>query len=305
MKRNNIRSLYIFLITGCLIFIAPVIFAMDTQLQLEILPAPEDDENQPPEAPSNNSANNGSSNAINTINDVFFNGYTTPNATLYFYHNEIFERTLKINTKGTFSTHFNHLLADDYTYILISQDTEGRYSDIVKIPFSLNGGDFLELNNIVLPPTLTLTNNEILPTEFVHVHGQAQANAQLNIIIKNNFLTESYTTQTTNNGKYNLEIPIEKYPQGVYSISIQSIIDANLKSPNTIPIPFLIIDINNAEKFGFKPADINLDGNVDIMDFNILMVYFLQPNFIRRADITRDNIVDIFDFTELLINWTE
>lgn len=52
-----------------------------------------------------------------------------------------------------------------------------------------------------------------------------------------------------------------------------------------------------------RDADINQDGKVDILDFNILMVNWRTP-LVLRADITVDGVVDIFDFNIMMVQWS-
>ena len=51
-------------------------------------------------------------------------------------------------------------------------------------------------------------------------------------------------------------------------------------------------------------GDANLDGKVDIFDFNALMINWGAILAGNIADFNDDNLVDIFDFNSLMINWT-
>ena len=49
-------------------------------------------------------------------------------------------------------------------------------------------------------------------------------------------------------------------------------------------------------------GDINLDGKVDILDFNALLVHWGQTGSNIAADINHDGVVDILDFNALIIH---
>ncbi|MBU4204605.1 hypothetical protein KKE19_00385 [Patescibacteria group bacterium] len=53
-----------------------------------------------------------------------------------------------------------------------------------------------------------------------------------------------------------------------------------------------------------KKGDVNNDGKVDIIDFNLLMVNWGNNPTNLAADLNGDGKVDIFDFNILMVNWT-
>lgn len=53
-----------------------------------------------------------------------------------------------------------------------------------------------------------------------------------------------------------------------------------------------------------RPADINCDGRVDVVDLSILMSYWQQPRPAPRADINQDSRVDIVDLMILFYWWS-
>jgi len=54
-----------------------------------------------------------------------------------------------------------------------------------------------------------------------------------------------------------------------------------------------------------KKADVNIDGKVDFLDFNSLMVHWGQSGASVTGDFNSDNIVDFLDFNMLMVNWTK
>ena len=51
-------------------------------------------------------------------------------------------------------------------------------------------------------------------------------------------------------------------------------------------------------------GDINCDGKVDILDFNLLMVAWGDTGTGLAADIDHSGVVDLGDFNLLMVNWT-
>jgi len=74
------------------------------------------------------------------------------------------------------------------------------------------------------------------------------------------------------------------------------------QSPFSQTLPFLVLKKGSMV---CKGADLNFDGNVNIVDFSILLYFWnnTQPSN-RCADINFDGTVDIFDFSIMMYWWT-
>lgn len=57
---------------------------------------------------------------------------------------------------------------------------------------------------------------------------------------------------------------------------------------------------------GIPRADLNCDGNVNLVDFSVFMYFLPRPIEISRlADITKDKIIDLVDLSVMFSEWTE
>ena len=54
-----------------------------------------------------------------------------------------------------------------------------------------------------------------------------------------------------------------------------------------------------------KAGDVTGDGNIDILDFNLLMINWGSNPQKKAADLNGDGKVDIFDFNTLMVNWSK
>jgi len=52
-------------------------------------------------------------------------------------------------------------------------------------------------------------------------------------------------------------------------------------------------------------ADFNCDGEVDLVDFSILVYWVRRSNFDDRLDLNADSRLDLFDFSILVYQWTD
>ena len=65
--------------------------------------------------------------------------------------------------------------------------------------------------------------------------------------------------------------------------------------------------ITTRTNMGYLMGDVNLDGNIDVLDIvvlvnHILEIYLIEDEFIYLADGNTDGLVDILDIV-LLVNW--
>ena len=81
--------------------------------------------------------------------------------------------------------------------------------------------------------------------------------------------------------------------------------DGGPPPPPPGPLPPLPEEDKPIREVEFSPADINVDGRVDIVDFSILMFHWLTPDgFDRTSDFNSDGVVNIFDLSIMFFYWT-
>ena len=90
--------------------------------------------------------------------------------------------------------------------------------------------------------------------------------------------------------------------EGEYEVKAKAFFGEGEQSPFSQTLPFLVLPRGLIACWG---ADLNFDGEVDIVDFSILLYFWEQTNPKNRcADINFDSIVDIFDFSIMMYWWT-
>jgi cysteine-rich repeat protein len=181
-------------------------------------------------------------------------------------------------------------------------DIYGIRSITFNTTFDVTQGAVTNLRGILLPPTIMADNVEINPGDTIVFSGQAAPNSEVELHIDN----ELESTVTANSdGTWGLayatgnlsaseHIAKARYRIGSSNLSRQS-------SFSTALTLFVGVDGRVVSS-----SDLNSDGEVDLIDFSILLFWWQTPGGDSNppADINSNGNVGIEDFSILLFNWT-
>lgn len=181
-------------------------------------------------------------------------------------------------------------------------DNAGTRSITFTTTFDITQGAITNVNGVLLPPTLRLGQSTIDPGDPVTVSGQAAPNATIQIFIDNNqFATASsgpdgtwsttLQTRTLTLAEHTIKA---RYLRGTGSLRTES------SFSSVIP---LFVGVEGRPTVN---SDLNRDGEVDLIDFSILIFWWQTDGGTSNppADINTNGRVGIEDFSILLFNWT-
>jgi len=165
-------------------------------------------------------------------------------------------------------------------------------------------GAVTNVNGLLLPPTLSLSNTRVSPGSTVTVSGQAIPNAQIEIQVGNSSLrTERTTSDAT--GRYTFQLSTATLRNGQIPIKARSITGTAplLTQSGYSTIVQLFLGVDGAPS---TPSDLSRDGRVNLTDFSILIFWWQTAGGDSNppADINSNGRVGLEDFSILLFNWT-
>lgn len=183
-----------------------------------------------------------------------------------------------------------------------STDTNGTRSITFNTTFDVTQGAVTTVRGILLPPTLRANATEINPGDTVTFSGQAAPNVTVELYIDDS-IVESTTanasgqweiTYTTTGLSAAEHLAKARFISGTGSLTSQS-------SFSTAITLFVGVEGRST-----TPSDLNRDGEVDLIDFSILIFWWQTAggNSNPPADINGNGNVGIEDFSILLFNWT-
>lgn len=221
-------------------------------------------------------------------------GYTTSDA------KAAFASFLEITTQGI------------YTFGVWANDSDGRKSAPYTTTFWIDSGTQTEVVDIIIPPTIELSNSQAPVVESFSVLGKSVPSATVEVLLYPKKETEVrddeiIRTETVvgSIGAWNTSVSIAGLDAGVYYIKAKvnvpnvgysdfsNIIEAQIGTSTTEKVP------SDGLCAG---ADLNGDGKVNITDFSILLYHWGGND--ACADQNQNGKVDLTDFSIMMYNWT-
>ena len=160
---------------------------------------------------------------------------------------------------------------------------------------------------IILPPTISVTNNSVDPGQTIEVLGYGVPGQIVEVwfypVMSGQLPDELiYKQEITalNDGKWTAFINTTGFDNGKYKIKAR----INYETVGISDFS-LIMDAAVGEEVVDEVcsgADLNKDGRVNITDFSILLYYWNTDD--ECADQNKDGNVDLIDFSIMMFYWT-
>ncbi len=234
-------------------------------------------------------------------NKVSIQGYGYPGSTLEVLRRSVLDTRYvniastqrnEVDAQGIFDIYLEALLQGEYLFALKAHDVDGRETGIVSFGTHLRLGSDLIVNELVLPPTLSLEKTTLSESSELSVTGYATPLATVDFVIGE---TE-YTTQASSTGAYEITIDTHGLTLGDHYIKAKQIISDALESSYSVDTGFRISALENPD------ADFNADQSVDITDWSIFLFRWGTDDETLKAkvDMNKNGTVDITDLSIFL-----
>jgi len=184
-------------------------------------------------------------------------------------------------------------------------DALGTRSITLNNTFDVTQGAVTNLNELILPPSIKVSQANFTPGATITVSGQAVPNATINLYIDRNVTTPVATGQSGSNGQWSIEYNTSKLSAAEHTLRARSISGT---PPLTTQSSFssTLQLFAGVEGRASTPADLSRDGKVNLTDFSILIFWWGTNggDSDPPADMNGNARVGIEDFSILLFNWT-
>lgn len=181
-------------------------------------------------------------------------------------------------------------------------DTFGVRSITFNTTFDVTQGAVTTVRGVMVPPTIAANDTEINPGDTVTFKGQTAPNVKVELFIDNRSVQ---STNSNTSGVWEIvynttglsaaeHLAKVRYVSGGGSLTTES----GFSSALTLFV--------GVEGRATTPSDLNRDGQVDLIDFSILIFWWQTAggDSDPPADINGNGNVGIEDFSILLFNWT-
>ncbi len=186
-----------------------------------------------------------------------------------------------------------------------ANDSAGVRSITLSNTFDVTQGAVTNLNDIILPPSIKVSNTRFNPGEIITVSGQAVPNATINLYTDRNVTNPVATGQSAANGLWSIQYDTSRLSRSEHTIRARSV---SGNPPLTIQSSFsstvqLFVGVEGKDS---TPSDLSRDGKINLIDFSILIFWWNTDggNSNPPADINGNGRVGLEDFSILLFNWT-
>lgn len=230
-------------------------------------------------------------------------GYAGPYTFVSFTQGENVIGTDLSSMVGVYNKIFPALEPGVHEISLYGVDEDNRATSIV--PLSINAPVYqtTTVSNILLSPTLEISDNTLLQGQDLYATGSAYPGTDITIFTDTPMRT--YTANTSAAGVWTTTITdTEDYTPGDYRIYTL----AQSGGLQSLASHKLVFSISTSGAGGGGAAcgdisggDLDCDGDVDLTDFSILMYYWAQEN--ATADVNSDTFVDLIDFSIMMYFW--
>lgn len=183
-----------------------------------------------------------------------------------------------------------------------ANDVQNNRSITLNNTFDVTQGAVTNINGVVLPPTLTVPNQNVNPGDRVTVSGQSVPNSLVELHVGANRFA---TTTANSSGVWNFQLDTGRLTVAEHILRARSILGT---PPLTTTSGFstslqLFVGVDGQAT---TPSDLNRDGKINLIDFSILIFWWGTNggDSSPPADINGNGRVGLEDFSILLFNWT-
>ena len=235
-----------------------------------------------------------------TIINVIGRGY--PSRTINFLLDTESVGTVRTDSSGDFEFSIDSS-PGTVTLGLWSTDTSGVRSITLNNTFDVTQGAITNINGILLPPTISTSNQNVNPGASVRLFGQSVPQATVEVHFDDSVLVEETTAGA--DGNWSIDFDTSQISIAEHLVRARSVTG---NPPLTTRSSFssslqLFVGVDGQAT---QPSDLNRDGFVNLVDFSIL-IFWWQTNggdSDPPADINQNGSVSLEDFSILLFNWT-
>lgn len=225
--------------------------------------------------------------------NVRFTGDAFPNAIITILDGGSVAGTGTANSVSFFDKTITGLVPGVHTFSIFGQAIDGRKTLTISFNINVISGSTVTVNGILLPPILTVPNQEKRPKTFVQ-SGLARHNSTITTFTAGPTNTNQQAT-TNSSGEWTINVPLVLH-LGAHTVS-GLVNDGNgNQSVLTAASNFEIL----------LSADLNVDNLVSLTDFSMLMFNYGLSNPPNAAADINDNggQVDLVDFSVMMFYWT-
>jgi len=239
---------------------------------------------------------------------VRFGGRAYPGSTVTLLKDAQVAASVIADNDAHFLISISGLAGGNYIFSIYSEDYLGIRSNLLTFPISVTQGATTDVSGIYIAPTIAVNKKSVRQGENIKIFGQTTPDSEVTISVNSH--NELFVkTQADLDGiyLYNLDTSILEKEQ--HFTRSKSAINGTISIFSKV-VSFIVGDTTIfKESGGCGKADLNCDGQVNLIDFSIGAFWYkraLSVEFAQKEieSLNGDGKVDLVDFSIMAFHWT-
>ena len=235
---------------------------------------------------------------------IIVSGYAYPDAEVTILADGQRVDTVDANGDGRYSITIDGIARGAYTFGVYATDQNDVKSSTFSTSFTVTGARTSALSNINVVPSIAVSPDPVDPGQTLTVTGYSLPNATITIENGRSGSIGGTPVEVTSDadGEWSTTINTSGFVQDTYQIRAKA---EQTDGRSTVFSNYTFYGVGQEADQPIN-ADLNRDGDVNLIDFSILLFWWGGDggDSSPPADINQDGNVSLTDFSILLFNWT-
>jgi cysteine-rich repeat protein len=233
-----------------------------------------------------------------TETKVVVRGKAYPNRDVTILVDGVVKGTVRADSNANFLYSATDITPGTANFGFWAKDTNGVDSITISAVFEVVQSAVTTVANILIPPTISVSEKQVTPGSLLTISGQSVPNASISAAIYAKKETV-LKADASPSGAWALQVDTGSLEQGFNTAKASFELTDATKSGFGRSISFLVGD-GDAACSG--SSDLNDDTKINLVDFSIFLISWGSDN--ARSDFNCDSTVNLADFSIMLFNWT-
>lgn len=230
-------------------------------------------------------------------------GYSAPGTFVTFTDNGSVIGTDSAGPTGFFNQIFTGLQPATHSLLIYGVDQNGRATAPIFIDVYTPIYQQTTVSDIVLPPTISVSETEIEPGDDLIVWGTTVPSASLTVFTESQLRSYSASADSVGDWDYTITDTSDYIPGDYRTYAIAQ--SGVLQSLASTALGFTVLSSSGLTPTpagcNISHGDLNCDNIVNLTDFSILMFYWGTNQ--TAADINSDSTINLTDFSIMMFYW--
>ncbi len=244
------------------------------------------------------------------VTGVNFSGYAFPFSTVTIMKDGVVVLETIAGGDARFSVRLSNLASGSYNFAVYGTDKDGLKSISFSFPITIEEGDSTTVSGIFISPTIEVDKAQVRQGDDITIFGQTTPESSVTIEV-NSAHQIFASTESNDDGVYLYDFNTAPLEMGNHDTKSKTLLENGQSSGYGKEVAFVVGTENISKVPGEDScrADLNSDGQVNLIDFSVAAFWFNKPlsgDIIAKESecLNADAKIDLIDFSIMAFHWT-